>query len=186
MGFSRQEYCHGFSCPPPGYLPDPVIEPATLASPALAGRFFTTSATWEEWDLIKLKTFAQQRKLSKMKRLPSEWEKIIENEITDKGLTSKIYKLLMQLNTRKTNNPIKMRTEDLNRHFSKEDTQMANKHMKRYSRLHSLLEKCKSKLQLGMISHRLEWPSLKCLLTVNAGEVVEKRKPSCTVGGNAN
>ena len=75
MGFSRQEYCHGFSCPPPGYLPDPVIEPATLASPALAGRFFTTSATWEEWDLIKLKTFAQQRKLSKMKRLPSEWEK---------------------------------------------------------------------------------------------------------------
>ena len=75
MGFSRQEYCHGFSCPPPGYLPDPVIEPATLASPALAGRFFTTSDTWEEWDLIKLKTFAQQRKLSKMKRLPSEWEK---------------------------------------------------------------------------------------------------------------
>ena len=75
MGFSRQEYCHGFSCPPPGYLPDPVTEQATLAFLALAGRFFTTSATWEAWDLIKLKTFAQQRKLSKMKRLPSEWEK---------------------------------------------------------------------------------------------------------------
>ena len=64
---------------------------------------------------------------------PSEWEKIIANETTDKGLLSKIYKQLMQFNTRKTNNPIKKWYEDLNRHFSKEDIQKANKQMKRCS-----------------------------------------------------
>ena len=70
-----------------------------------------------------------------MKRQLSEWEKIIANETTDNGLISKIYKQLIQLNTRKTNNLIKMWGKDLNRHFSKEDIQMANKHMKRCSTL---------------------------------------------------
>ena len=84
-----------------------------------------------KWDLIKHKSFCIAKEtISKVKRQPSEWEKIIANQTTDKGLTSQIYKQLTQLNTRKANNPIKKREKDLNRQFFKEDIQMANKHMK--------------------------------------------------------
>ena len=94
-------------------------------------RILEIKAKINKWDLIKLKSFfTTTETISKVKRQPSEWEKIIANEATDKELISKIYK---QLNSRKINDPIKKWAKDLNRHFSKEDIQMANKHMKRCS-----------------------------------------------------
>ena len=85
-----------------------------------------------KWDLIKLKSFSTAKQtLGKVKGQPSEWEKIIASETIDKGLISKIYKQLLQLNIRKTNNPIIWWAEDLSRHFSKEDVQVGNTHMER-------------------------------------------------------
>ena len=75
-----------------------------------------------KWDLIKLKSFCTMKEtISKVKRQPSEWEKIVADETTDKELICKIYKQLKKLNTRNTNNPVKRRAKELNRRFSQED-----------------------------------------------------------------
>ena len=83
-------------------------------------RVMEKKAKINKWDLIKLKSFCTKKEtISKMKRQPLEWEKIIANEATDKELISKIYKQLLQLNSRKMNDPIK--NKEQNRHFSKEE-----------------------------------------------------------------
>ena len=85
-------------------------------------RILEIKAKINKWDLIKLKSFCTTKEtISKVKRQPLEWEKIIANEETDKGLISKIYKQLLKLNSRKINDLIKKWAKDLNRHFSKEE-----------------------------------------------------------------
>ena len=87
-----------------------------------------TKAKMNYWDLIKIQMFLHREG----NRQSTEWEKVFANDISDKGLVSKIYKELIKLNSQK-NNPMKKWAEDVNRHFSKEDLQIAKRHMKRCS-----------------------------------------------------
>ena len=139
-----------------------------------------------KWDLIKIKSFSTTKEtISKVKRQPSEREEIIANEATDKQLISKIYKQLLHLNSRKINDPIKKRAKELNRHFSIEDIKMANKHMKRCSTSLIIRE---MQIKTTMMYHftPVRMATIQKSIRKNAGEGVEKREPSYTVGGNAN
>ena len=80
-----------------------------------------TKAKMNYWDLIKIKSFCTVKEtIRKTKRQPMEWEKILANDLSDKGLVSKIYKELIKFNTQKTNNPVMRWAKDMNRHFSKD------------------------------------------------------------------
>ena len=139
-----------------------------------------------KWDLIKLKSFCTTKEtISKVKRQPSEWEKIIANQETDKGLISKIYKQLLQPNSRKINDPIKKWDKELNRHFCKEDIHVANKHMKRCS-TSLIIREMQIKTTMRYHYTPVRMAAIQMSTSNKCWRGCREREPSYSVGWNAN
>uniref|UniRef100_A0A9L0RHU1 Uncharacterized protein n=1 Tax=Equus caballus TaxID=9796 RepID=A0A9L0RHU1_HORSE len=143
-----------------------------------------TKAKIKKFDYIKLKSLCSAKEtISNMKSLPTEWEKIFTSDLYNNGLIFKTYKELIQFNSKKTNNLIKKLAEDLNRHFSKKDIQMANRYKKRCS--NSLIVR-KTQIKTTVRYHLI--PARMAIIRKtrdnNFDKDVEKRDHLYTVGGN--
>ena len=135
-------------------------------------------------DLIKLRSLCTTKEITnKMKRQPIGWETIFANHETGKELISKIYKHLMQLSIKETNNSIKW-AEDLNRHFSQEARLMAKRYIKRCSTPLIIREmQIKTTMRYHLTPVRIEWLSSKRLQTINTREGLEKGNPPMLLVG---
>ena len=125
--------------------------------------------------LHQIKSFCTAKENIKMKREPTIWENIFASDTLDKGLITEIYKELIQLNVRKTNNPIKKWAKDLNKHFSKEDIQGSQRYMKGFSASLAIRAmQIKTTMKYYLI------PARMAIININQqtnGEDVEKREP---------
>ena len=149
-------------------------------------RILEIKAKINKGDLMKIKSFYTTKEtISKVKRQPSGWEKIIADKATDKGLISNIHKQLLQLNSRKINDPIKKWAKELNRHFSKEDIQMANKHMKRCS-TSLIIREMQIKTTMRHHYTPVRMAAIQKSTSNKCWRGCGEREPSYTVGGNAN
>jgi hypothetical protein len=121
--------------------------------------------------------------VSKLKRLSTEWDKIFASCASDKGRITRIYRVLKKLNSPKINDPVKKWVNELNTAFSKEEVQMAKKHMKKCSTSLAIKEmQIKTTLRFYLTPARLA--SIKNTTTKNAGEDVGIKEPSYTAGKN--
>ncbi|KAL6079895.1 hypothetical protein STEG23_014347 [Scotinomys teguina] len=145
----------------------------------------TLSATINQWDYMKLRSFCKAKDtITKTKHQPTEWEKIFTNPTSDRGLISRIYKELKKHDIKTSNSPIEKWAIELNREFTAEEYQMAERHLRKCS-TSLLIREMQIKTTLRYHLTPVRMAKIKTLRTVHVGEDVEQEEHSSTVGGNA-